>query len=526
MEAAYDGRVLTTLEALDDGRLRDGVKSWLVTASVTLFAFGLRFYNFWFPQKILFDETFYAKDAWGIVVSGYERDWVEDANDAIARGDLSGMKEAAEFVVHPPLGKLMIGLGEWMFGMNSFGWRFMSVIFGTLLVMLTIRLARRLSRSTLIGALAGVLLTFDGLAFVMSRLALLDIFQATFAVAAITALVADRDWFRHRLADHLRANNLRDLGGEFGPQFLWRPWRLVAGVMFGAACAVKWNSVFMLATFGIVAVAWDLGARRLAGAGKAIWFSPLRDGVPAFVYLVVVAVPVYLATWFRWLGTSGGYYRDWGENHPNEALVQWFGKDLGSLFYYHQAMYNFHVSDRMMVEAEHTYEAHPAGWLLLLRPIGIEAVNGIKPGQEGCEAVGTTCLRVISGIGTPVLWWAAAVAIVLALGWWLIGRDWRFAVPLLAIGSTWLPWFKYVDRPLFFFYAIMIIPFSVTILAMALGKLLGPARHPKRMWRAMVVGIFVALVILNFAFFYPILTADLLTRPEWLMRMWLGNAWI
>ena len=38
----------------------------------------------------------------------------------------------------------------------------------------------------------------------MSRIALLDIFQATFAVAGVAALVADRDWFRHRLADHLR----------------------------------------------------------------------------------------------------------------------------------------------------------------------------------------------------------------------------------------------------------------------------------------------------------------------------------
>ncbi len=99
------------------------------------------------------------------------------------------------------------------------------MVFGTLLVFFTIRMARRLSRSTLVGAIAGVLLTFDGLAFVMSRLALLDIFQATFAVAAVSALIADRDWFRHKLADHLRANNLPDLGGAFGPLLLWRPWR-------------------------------------------------------------------------------------------------------------------------------------------------------------------------------------------------------------------------------------------------------------------------------------------------------------
>ena len=72
----------------------------------------------------------------------------------------------------------------------------------------------------------------------------------------------------------------------------------------------------------------------------------------------------------------------------------------------------------------------------------------------------------------------------------------------------------------------MIIPFSATVLAMALGKILGPANHPRRRVRAMAVGVFLALVILNFAFFYPVLTGEVMTRPAWLMRMWFGNAWI
>ena len=30
----------------------------------------------------------------------------------------------AEYVVHPPLGKVMIAIGEAMFGLTPFGWRF------------------------------------------------------------------------------------------------------------------------------------------------------------------------------------------------------------------------------------------------------------------------------------------------------------------------------------------------------------------------------------------------------------------
>ena len=35
---------------------------------------------------------------------------------------------------------------------------------------------------------------------------------AALAVAAVSALVADRDWFRHRLAAYLRRHQLDDLG--------------------------------------------------------------------------------------------------------------------------------------------------------------------------------------------------------------------------------------------------------------------------------------------------------------------------
>lgn len=514
----------TTIDALDDGRLRDGWMSWIVTLGITAFAFVLRAVGVAHPHKVAFDETYYAKDAWAIMQHGYEVDWKKEANEAILAGNLDQMLDKASFVVHPPLGKLMIGWGELLFGFNPLGWRAAAVVAGTLLVLFTIRLARRLSRSTLVGAVAGILLTFDGLAFVMSRIALLDIFQAMFAVAAIAALVADRDWFRRKLADHLRKVGQRDLHGAFGPLLLWRPWRIVAGVMFGASCAVKWNSIYLVAVFGIVTVIWDVGARHLAGA-RMSWRSLLIDAPFAFIQTVVVGLAVYLSTWTLWLRSEGGYARDWGSKHPDEWVVRTFGEALGSLWDYHKRMYNFHTGDHMMQKATHTYEAHPAGWLFMIRTTGVSAENGIEPGQQGCEAVGTTCMRIISAMGTPLLWWMAAIALVLAVWLWLGKRDWRFAVPVLAVAAVWIPWFQYADRPLFFFYAIMIVPFTVTALAMVLVRILGPADHPRRRPRAIAVGLAVGLVIFNFAFIYPVLTADLMTRPQWLMRMWLGT-WV
>lgn len=533
---------LSTIERLRDGQaaLSDRISGWAVTIAITAMAFAVRMYsvvfsngtftvapNLGYPNKLIFDETYYAKDAWTLWKFGYERSWpdMNTVDPKITAGDVDLYQANAAFIVHPPVGKWLIGVGEQLFGMNSFGWRFMPLVFGVLLVFMTIRMARRLSRSTLIGAIAGILLTFDGLAFVMSRIALLDIFQAFFLVAAVASVVADRDWYRRQLASRLEALGIPDFGGRFGPIIWLRPWRLLAGVMFGLALGTKWNSIFVLAAMGILSVIWDIGARRLAGADFKAWLALVIDGVPAFIRLVVVSALVYVATWWGWLSTSGGYDRDWGANNPDDPLVGGLGEMWGSFVKYHKEIYEFHVGEYMR-SVTHTYDAHPAGWLLMLRPIGIDAVNDIKPGTNGCPADATeNCIRVISGMGTPVLWWMAFIALLVAAVWWIAGRDWRFGVPIIAAMSTYLFWFPNADRPVFFFYAICIIPFTVTALAMVLGLILGPKDGPNRRRGAIIAGVAVALVVLNFAYIYPLLTDGLLLHSEWLSRMWL-RSWI
>lgn len=335
---------LSTVERLRDGRMTDAATGWFVTLSITLLAFLIRLQNLAYPNKLIFDETYYAKDAWSLLHFGYERNWPDNANDQIVAGNTNVWQDTAEFVVHPPLGKWLIAAGQWVFGMNSFGWRIMACVFGALLIFATIRLARRLSRSTLIGGIAGLLLTLDGLAFVMSRTALLDIFQAVFLVAAVGCCVADRDWYRHRLADALDRLGRRDFAGEFGPVIWWRPWRFAAGVMFGAALACKWNSVFVLAVFGVLSVLWDVGARRLAGANWRSWLAVLIDGIPAFVRMVVGrrGVPGDLIPWL--LGT-GGYDRSWGNDNPDHPWVKAFGEGFASLLWFHKEIYEFHTGD-------------------------------------------------------------------------------------------------------------------------------------------------------------------------------------
>ncbi|MGB3956384.1 MAG: phospholipid carrier-dependent glycosyltransferase [Brooklawnia sp.] len=520
--------LLSTIERLDDAAVlrADRWLSWLVTIVIGVFAFAIRLVDLAEPTNLVFDETYYAKDAWALLNFGYEVNWPEDANDQIVAGTTTNWESGAAFVVHPQLGKWLIAIGIHFFGMNSFGWRISAVVFGTLLVMATIRMARRLARSTLIGAMAGLLLTVDGLSFVMSRIALLDVFQATFTVLAVACLVADRDWFRAALAEHLRRHGLADLGGGYGPLLLWRPWRWAAGVGFGLAIACKWNSVYVLAAMGVLVVVHDISSRRTAGAGWRSFRALFIDAPIAFVALVVTALVVYVASWWSWLRTSGGWGRDFGVRNPDDFWVRHVGDGLGSLVHHHKEIFGFHTGEWIAGQT-HVYESHPFQWLVMGRTIGIHAENDIAAGVDGCPAAsGETCVRIISGMGTPLLWWLALAAILAGLALWWLGRDWRFAVPLVAGLTPWLAWMPNAERPLFFFYAIVIIPFTATVLAMLLGKVLGPADAGRRRRRgAIAVGTIMVAIVVNFWFIYPVLTAQLMTRDAWELRMWFGS-WI
>jgi len=443
----------------------------------------------------------------------------------------------------------LIALGEKAFGMDPFGWRIASAVVGALMVLVMVRLARRVTGSTVLGCVAGLLLCFDGLHLVLSRLALLDIFVAFFVLCGVACLVNDRDWFRVRL-DRLAPDGVRE---GFGPvrRALLRPWLLLAGVSFGLAVGTKWTALFPMAAFGLLAWAWSCGARRSFGVRRPVLRSALVDGVPAFFQLVGVALLVYVATWTGWL-VNAHHYEDhlsstqytrydhqegckavsagddrWpSAAEPDAAGVGEVVQSLHSLWNYHQDVYAFHA--HFLNCSDHTYQSRPSGWLLLNRPVGVEAEVDIKPGTQGCDAPrGSDCIRQVILLGTPALWWGGTLALVFAVVMWVGRRDWRYGLAVVGAASTWLPWLMYDDRPIFLFYAVLVLPFLVLALTLTMGTLIGSSSAPsnRRTVGVVVSGSFFVLVLLNFAWFWPIWTDGLLTHSEWLDRIWFDR-WI
>ncbi|MBQ0892814.1 phospholipid carrier-dependent glycosyltransferase [Micromonospora sp. U56] len=524
-------RRLATVEARLD------VNSWIATAVVVVIAAILRLLGLSSPKGKIFDEIYYARDGYGLIDKGVEWNYKDNG---------------PSYVVHPPLGKWLIGFGEWAFGYADqehnisvpghlfttapeFGWRFSAALAGILSVLMLTRIARRMFRSTTLGCAAGLLLALDGFHLVLSRTALLDIFLLLFVLAAFGALVLDRDARRRRWAraldDGLDPAAPGRAGRPAGGWRTWPWWRLAAGVLLGCACAVKWSALYFVPVFVLLALLWEVGVRRSAGVRRP-WRDALLDELPWLVLAGLLLVVTYVATWSGWLLGDDGYYRLAARypNTPGLSDTPILGA-LNNLYQYHRAAFEFHTG----LETPHKYQSWPWQWLLLGRPVAF-----YWSGDGACGA--PSCASEILLLGTPLLWWSFLPALAATAWLGLARRDWRAGAILLSLAGGLLPWFWFAldGRTMFSFYAAPALPFLVLAVVYVLGAIVTPtvpeggaaadadlARgDDRRLIGGVIVGAYVLLVALCFAYFYPIFVGNLLPYDDWSARMWLDGRWI
>ncbi|CAM5260135.1 Dolichyl-phosphate-mannose--protein mannosyltransferase OS=Streptomyces albaduncus OX=68172 GN=FHS32_003753 PE=3 SV=1 [Streptomyces griseoloalbus] len=482
---------------------------------------------------MIFDETYYAKDAWAIVHRGFEVDWAKEANRLVLEsgGDVPIPTDAA-YVVHPPVGKYVIGLGELMFGFDPFGWRFMTALLGSLSVLMLCRIGRRLFRSTFLGCLAGALMAVDGLHFVMSRTALLDGVLMFFVLAAFGCLLIDRDKARAKLAAALPV----DADGRARPdaeaaehtRIGFRPWRLAAGLMLGLAIGTKWNGLYITAAFCVMAVLWDVGARRVAGAVRPRFAVLKRDLGWAFLTTVPVAVVTYFASWIGWILSaadgSGGYYRDWATRDGRRSDWSWLFPDWWrSLWHYENQVYDYHVG----LSSPHTYQSNPWSWIVAGRPVSY-FYESPAPGADGCPAdAGEKCAHEVLAIGTPMLWWvelAPPSSTCCGAG---SSAATGARAPSPAASPPGTPRVPLPGTHDLLLLRASFLPFLCLAVAMLLGAIVGPPRSapPLVLAGATAAGVLTLLIVWNFIYFWPIYTGTPIPIHDWRARMWL-DTWV
>ena len=456
---------------------------------IALAAF-LRLWNLGYPNKLVFDETYYVKDAWTLWNTGAEKSWPQDANVAFEAGHANTFLSDPSFVVHPPLGKWIIGAGMWAFGPdNAFSWRISVALLSIAAVGLIMMVAKILFQTQIWALTAGFLFAIDGHAIVLGRTGLLDSILMFFVLLAFYFLLR-----------HLQTRSFD------GPT--WRqPWLLAVGATLGAATAVKWSGLYFLAAFGLYVVfSQTLENRKRSEANE--WIAPsILQAAISFVVMVPIAVATYLASWTGWLVTSGGYDRD---SDPNPLVALWK---------YHQDAYNFHVN----LHTPHSYASNPLTWLFAIRPTSF-FYEGLSAGQDGCTS-NTGCSSAITALGNPLIWWPAAAA-VFALIYLFITRKSRVGgLVLLGIAAGYLPWLAFMNRTVFQFYAIAFLPWMILALVYVIRMYLH-TRTAEELPRAIrMAGGYLGLVFAVSLFFIPIWIGTWTPYWYWHLHMWLPS-WI
>jgi dolichyl-phosphate-mannose--protein O-mannosyl transferase len=504
---------------------------WAGPVLVMIFGGILRFYRLSQPNAVVFDETYYVPDANSILRHGVELNHVKNVNQLLIQGNpnifqFTNGHLTGEVVAHPPLGKIMMAIGQWTFGLTPFGWRVSAAVVGTVAILMLARIVRRMTRSTLLGCVAGLLLALDGLELVLSRTAILDIFLMFWVLAAFGLLVIDRD----RAVTRMTAAGAATAPGDAtGPGLGIRWYRVSAGLCLGAACATKWNGLWFLIAFAGLALAWDLGARRAAGFRNWQLGGLRHDAKWLPFWFLAAPVVVYVATWSGWFATGDGYDRTWAAQNGNHTPV-WSAID--SWYQYNHWMLQFGLG----LSSFQSYKSNPVGWMVLARPISFYWCSTPKCGVPTGQA------SEVLAIGTPAIWWGGTLALAFCLFWWLSGligdlvfhrtprRDWRVAAALLGVAAGWLPWVWYAwhdNRTEFYYYAVAFEPFMIIAITLCLGLIIGPtlASPGRRAFGAIGAGAYLLLVLWNLAFIYPVLTAEIIPYGAWHARMWFTR-WI
>jgi len=532
-----------------------------VIVAITALAFLMRLLSPIMPDFATHPLSWPPVRVWGLghpyqSPNGYIFDEVYFAQDACR--DLVGLTYLDP---EPPLAKLVIATGmvvggTWMHydqghrvppgktceaegtlpGFGTWGWRLASLVFGTALVPLIYLIALRIWPDRFFATTAALLMTFDGMSFVQSRIGMID------AVALALLLLAYWVFHLHRDARTDRQ--------------WW--WTLTAlGLTIGLSVAAKWTTLAALGSMVMVlAGGWLLNKIRLESGtagwslGSEAWrrLSPLgpRDRlVRAYTYLVfllVIPAAVYTVSYFRYnsipqCSTVAASGLEVPSTCPTNAVPApalrlskvgpiWIPAGLDAGLYIHQMVvhdqwaYDYHAH----LTATHTYGSAWYSWPFLLRPVAYYYQDNL-----GVSDLTRQVLRSeVFNLGNPAVWWASIPALVYC-GIYAVRRR-RYAPALIVIAflAAWLP-FSRVSRVLFLYHMFGSLPFMILALSFALAQLrhahfqlrIGSAALPALEGRHLAIA-WIMLVVVVFVFFYPMWTGLPISSGNWMERIWLN----
>ena len=423
-----------TLRLPEPGPRRDLVLALLLF----LLAAAFRLPGLGFPKEEYFDEVYHAKSARQYLAGEQPIEWV-----------------------HPPLAKLLIATGVKAFGYESWAWRLVPALAGSLLAPVFFFLARRALTTERAALLATLVLLADGVYLVQSRIAMTNIFAVLFQCTAALFL--------------LRASRAERL--SLGAMSL-------LGLAIGLAVSTRWTSLLAVAFLGLVLI--TLRGKR--------FFRP-RELCLVFLAFAVIPLLLYTASYLPLV--ERGQLRVAGSEPNALRSLPDLARGARDLWQEQRNVWGYHAN----LKEPHPYFSEWWKWPWLVRPTWYfyEQKND--------------WVRGIVAIGNPALWWLSLPVTLYALWRGIQKRDPRYLFAATGFLCLYLPWGLSPRTLNFGHYLFEAIPYACLSLGLVLDQLWDGA---SARWLARS---YLALLWLLFFHFLPFLTAFPVPAPWFFYRI-------
>ncbi|SFO71355.1 Dolichyl-phosphate-mannose-protein mannosyltransferase [Eubacterium callanderi] len=345
---------------------------------------------------------------------------------------------------HPPVGRLIIGLGMDLFGRTPFGFRFMQVLFGIAMLPLIYFFGKALFKSPLWSGIATLLLAFDFLHYTQTRIGTLDAFLVFFILAMYAFL-----YFFHISTS--------------------RPARyvflLLSGIFTGLSIGTKWSGCYAALGLAVLYFYWLI--RDMVKGDKGVRRQRLGESFFCCLAFIVIPVTIYTLSYIPYAGTI-----------PDKGFFEVF-------FGHQQQMFGYHTG--ASTHYHHPYSSKWYTWLLALKPVFYYY-------QKAPETI------YLYATGNPMVWGIGLFGTAFAL----VHGIWKRHSAGIVIGvgyfSQMIPWL-FITRDTFLYHYFPMIPFLMLGVAY-LFKYMGCTPQAKP-WKKAYIGLFMAFTVFSFICAFP-----------------------
>ena len=366
----------------------------LILAVIIVFSAAIRLFRINEPNRYYFDEVYHVVTA---------RTFAQNnpaAYDPFAPPPEEG---TAYDWLHPPLAKLIQATSIKLLGDNSISWRLPSAIFGTALILATAILATVMFGKKA-GIFSGLILSFENLTLVMSRIAMNDIFVTFFSVCAfIFATLYSK---KQKLI-----------------------WVIASSIFLGLAIASKWTGAYAL----LIVLAFLL-------------LEKLRNQKSLLPLMSIVIIPLFI-----YLASYGQF---WFQKHTISQFI-----DLHKQIWWYQNRSDLeHPYGTTPLFCTPKGLDGPKSWC----PWALD-VKGV---YFSFETYGPKN-GYIYALGNPLIFWAGIAAISYLISKFARERKILLGLVIAGYFIFWLPWI-FTPRLLFLYHYLPSLPFLAIALGILL----------------------------------------------------------